>query len=270
MRCDNVTPSSAAWSNSADLILDEVKPGCERCRKAGYQCEGYVQYAEFVDVTTQFTANKSPKQKPVRNASSPSVSPRTASPSSVIELPLMPISRNPTWDEQSMFTSHLISRLFTWHDDTSSPQTSSWIEILFQRTEEEAALSFTSVRALTTTYFAKVNRKTELMRKGAGFYSRALQAIRSNLEDPNLVLEDDLIVAIICMAIYEMVTYTQPTGWLHHYKGLARLVITRLHLVFFRSTNMHQTAMRGPHRHQSGVALAILPTLRSCIVSGAT
>jgi hypothetical protein len=84
---------------------------------------------------------------------------------------------------------------------------------------------------LSTIYFAKVNHNNELMRKGAGFYSRALRALRSHLEDPNLVLEDDLIVAIICMAIYEMVTFTQPTGWLHHYKGLARLVNIHLSLL---------------------------------------
>ncbi|KAF3386552.1 Uncharacterized protein F1880_001404 [Penicillium rolfsii] len=235
---------------------DELKPACGRCRKAGYLCEGYVQFAEFVDVTMQFTAKKSPAPKPVdaTPSSSASVSKiNSSSESSNMKLNLMSTLPNPTWDEQSMFTSHLISKLFTWHDDTSAPHESSWIESLFRRTKEEAAksISFTSVHALATTYFAKVNHKAELMRKGAGFYSRALHAVRSNLEDPQLVLEDDLLVAIVCMAIYEMVAFTQPTGWLHHYKGLARL-----------------TAIRGPHRHQSGVALAILPTLRSSIAIG--
>jgi hypothetical protein len=210
------------------MLLDEAKPGCERCRRAGYQCEGYVQFAEFIDVTSQFRGAESLKQR-VKWSNVPSSNPipGTAGPSSegsVIELPMMHISVNPAWDEQSMFTSHLVSRLFTWHDDTTSPQAASWIEKLFQRTEDQAALSFTSVRALATTYFAKVNHNNELMRKGAVFYSRALRALQSDLEDPNLVLEDDLIVAIICMSIYEMVTFTQPTGWLHHYKGLARLV----------------------------------------------
>ncbi|KAJ5370292.1 uncharacterized protein N7496_006384, partial [Penicillium cataractarum] len=240
---------------------DEAKPTCERCQKLSLKCEGYVQFPEFVDMTVQFTGKKSAKQKPVENdvlSSSTSASTAThgstASPrpeSSVIELPLTSIPVNPKWNEQSMFTSHLVRKLFTWHDDKTSPRASSWIELLFQRTEDEAALSFTSVSALATTYFAKVNRNGDLMRKGAGFYSRALRTLRSNLEDSTLALEDDLVVAVICMAIYEMITFTQPTGWLHHYKGLARL-----------------TAMRGPHRHQSGVASAILPTLRSCIAAG--
>jgi hypothetical protein len=62
------------------------------------------------------------------------------------------------------------------------------------------------------------------MQKGAGFYSRALSALRAQLQDATLVLKDDVLVAIICMAIYELVTFHQPTGWLHHYRGLAHLV----------------------------------------------
>ncbi|OOQ84069.1 hypothetical protein PEBR_32100 [Penicillium brasilianum] len=234
---------------------DEAKPACERCRKLGDKCEGYVQFPEFVDMTVQFTGKKSVQQKLDGNdllSSSTSASPASRRPeSSVGELPLMTIPVNPTWNAQSMFTAYLVRQLFTWQDDTSSPRATSWSEILFQRTEDEAALSFTSISALATTYFAKVGGDSDLMRKGAGLYARALRTLRSNLEDSTLVLEDDLIVAVICMAIYEMITFTQPTGWLHHYKGLARL-----------------TAMRGPHRHQSGIASAILPTLRSCIAVG--
>lgn len=85
-------------------------------------------------------------------------------------------------------------------------------------------MAFASTRALATGYFAKTHRQSDLMRKGAGFYSRALSALRSQLQDPTLVLKDDVLVAIICMAIYELVTFHQPTGWLHHYRGLAHLV----------------------------------------------
>lgn len=220
------------------MILDEGKPACERCRKLGDKCEGYVQFPEFVDMTVQFTGKKSVQQKLDGNdllSSSTSASPASRRPeSSVGELPLMTIPVNPTWNVQSMFTAHLVRQLFTWQDDTSSPRAPSWIEILFQRTEDEAALSFTSVSALATTYFAKVSRDSDLMRKGAGLYARALRTLRSNLEDSTLVLEDDLIVAVICMAIYEMITFTQPTGWLHHYRGLARLVNIHILMSLFR------------------------------------
>lgn len=175
MRSTSPNSSRSFSSDVADEIIDEAKPGCERCRKAGFQCEGYVPFVEFVDVSSRFTSKNLPKQKTLGNDSlglSATPSARSlVSEGSVIEFPLVPLSVNPAWDEQSMFTSHLVSRLFTWHDDVSSAKSASWIEILFQRTEAEAALSFTSVRALATAYFAKVNHQTELMRKGAGFYS---------------------------------------------------------------------------------------------------
>jgi len=80
------------------------------------------------------------------------------------------------------------------------------------------------MRAMATSYFKKSHGHSDLMKKGAGFYSRALNALRSHLQDPILVFRDDVLIAIICMAIYELVTYHQPTGWLHHYNELARLI----------------------------------------------
>lgn len=140
------------------------------------------------------------------------------------EFPLLPLIRNPTWDEQSVFATHLVDRLFTWHENPSSPESAAWISVLLKANEDDGVLSFTSIRALATTYFAKTHSQSSLMRKGAGFYSRALSALRSQLQDPYLALQDDILVAIVCMAIYELVTFHQPTGWLHHYSGLAQLV----------------------------------------------
>lgn len=136
----------------------------------------------------------------------------------------MPLTSNPAFDEQILFTSHLIDRLFSWHRDSTSPQSASWILSLTRPTEDEGDLSTSSLRALATAYFGKTHGHSELIRKGAGFYSRALNSLRGQLQDPNMVLEDEVLVAIICMAIYELVTFDQPNGWLHHYKGLAQLV----------------------------------------------
>lgn len=136
----------------------------------------------------------------------------------------MPLISNPAFDEQILFTSHLIDRLFSWHQDPASPESASWILSLTRHTEDEGDLSTSSLRALATAYFGKTHGHSELVRKGAGFYSRALTSLRGQLQDPNLLLEDEVLVAIICMGIYELVTFDQPKGWLHHYKGLARLV----------------------------------------------
>ncbi|KAJ5684715.1 uncharacterized protein N7477_001060 [Penicillium maclennaniae] len=227
---------------------DEGKPHCQRCCKANIQCDGYIQYAEFVDVTSQLTSKRSSKKAKSTVLSSAG---STGSNDSVVELPFMPLTVNPAFDEQIVFTSHLINRLFSWATDPNSPASASWILSLTCPTEDEQGVSTSSLRALATAYFGKTHGHYELVRKGAGFYSRALTSLREKLQDSSHVLGDEVLVAIICMGIYELVTFDQPNGWLHHYKGLARL-----------------TALRGPHCFQAGIAHALLPTLRSCISIG--
>lgn len=136
----------------------------------------------------------------------------------------MPLTVNPAFDEQIVFTSHLINRLFSWAMDPKSSESASWILSLTSPTEDERGLSTSSLRALATAYFGKTHGHYDLVRKGAGFYSRALTSLREQLQNSTLVLGDEVLIAIICMGIYELVTFDQPTGWLHHYKGLARLV----------------------------------------------
>jgi hypothetical protein len=89
---------------------------------------------------------------------------------------------------------------------------------------DPTGLSTTSLRALATTYFGKVHSHPDLVRKGAGLYSQALQSLRVQLECPYRVLDSDLLVAVICLATLESVALTQSSAWLQHYQGLARIV----------------------------------------------
>ncbi|KAJ5489412.1 hypothetical protein N7539_004302 [Penicillium diatomitis] len=146
---------------------DETKPTCTRCQKAGYKCDGYVQFAEFIDVTAQVSHKRQSKRDSTSATSTP-CSPSagrslsaggwkltSSSQSSVIGLPVVSISVNPPWDEQSHFTSHLVNKLFTWHENSSSRQSAAWIDVLLQGPHDEASLSFSSVNALATAYIAK-------------------------------------------------------------------------------------------------------------------
>ncbi|GFG14800.1 hypothetical protein IFM61392_08643 [Aspergillus lentulus] len=127
---------------------------------------------------------------------------------------------NPQWDEQHACVSHLVNRLFTWHTDDASPYSASWIAVLLHP-RELTGLSMISLRALATTYFGKVHGHADLVRKGAGLYSQALQSLRVQLQCPDRVLESDLLVALICLATLESVAVTQSSAWLQHYQGLA-------------------------------------------------
>ncbi|KAJ5527800.1 hypothetical protein N7513_011959 [Penicillium frequentans] len=228
---------------------DERKPTCDRCHRAGKECEGYVRYIEFRDETARVARKQAPAQNATGQVSSPvSTASNSGSDESVIELPFTPLLMNPVWDEDSLFTTYLIDRIFTWHDDPTSPHSAGWIATLLRPREDEAALSSTSIRALATSYFAKMHGHVSLLQSGARQYSNALGVLQRRLNDSNLALEDDVLLAIICMSMYELVTVADPSAWVNHCKGLAQL-----------------TAIRGPYRHQAGVGHALLPTLRSTI-----
>ncbi|CAG8898353.1 unnamed protein product [Penicillium egyptiacum] len=152
--------------------------------------------------------------------------------------------------ENDIVATHLVNRLFNWNEDPTSPYAPAWTSILL-RQDNEAELSTASVRALGAVYFAKVHKQYQLMRKGALFYVHALRTLQTQLQRQDQAVGDDVLLAIICLSIYELITLTQPRGWLFHYQGLARLM-----------------ALRGPYRHQSGIAFAMLPTLRSCVAIG--
>ncbi|OQD77717.1 hypothetical protein PENDEC_c002G03517 [Penicillium decumbens] len=118
----------------------------------------------------------------------------------------MPLITNPAFDEQTLLTPYLMNRIFSWHHDPNAP-----IQLLdplaYPYAEDEGKLSTSSLRALATAYFGKKHSHSELVRKRAGFYSRALTSLRKHLQDLVLVLEDEVFIAIICMGISELVTF---------------------------------------------------------------
>ncbi|KAJ5515996.1 hypothetical protein N7527_007556 [Penicillium freii] len=146
--------------------------------------------------------------------------------------------------------THLFNRVFNWNDGPASPHAPAWTSILLCQ-NHDTELSTASVRALAMVYFAKVNKQHQVIHKGVSLYAHALRTLQTKLQRQDQAMGDDVLVAIICLAVYELITLTQPRAWLSHYQGLARLM-----------------SLRGPHRHQSGIAFAMMPTLRSCIAIG--
>lgn len=137
------------------------------------------------------------------------------------------LSVNPPWSENDIVTTFLFNRLFNWNDGPASPHVPAWTSILLHQ-GNEAQLSTVSVRALAMVYFAKVNKQHQVMRKGVSFYAHALQDLQTKLLRQDQAMGDDVLVAIICLAIYELIALTQPRAWLSHYQGLARLVSARI------------------------------------------
>ncbi|CAG8936161.1 unnamed protein product [Penicillium salamii] len=232
---------------------DEGRPLCDRCHKAGFECGGYVEFVQFIDETSRL------KSKILRRAPSPSVTSRplyrSQSPlEHVINFDFsfssyFPLTVNPSWNENEIMTTHLLRGIFDWDGDSTSPH-ATWDSILLSQ-DNETELSTASIRALSTVYFGKMNKQPRLMREGAKKYADALKMLQIKLLCQEQAIGDDVLIAIILLATYELICLTHPKAWLSHYKGLAKLMM-----------------LRGPHRHQSGVGLALMPIIRSCIALG--
>ncbi|KAJ5740844.1 hypothetical protein N7493_000716 [Penicillium malachiteum] len=231
---------------------DEGKPTCQRCHKAGKTCEGYVQFAEFHDVTDRVARKTSPGSQSSSLVSSSAsiifVDDAGTAQGDFIEEPFLPLRINPAFDEQLVFEKNLVDRLFSWHENPHSPHSAGWIMVLLGVKEEDSVLNFSSFRALATAFFGKMRGAPILMAKSKKYYSRALVVLQTQLQDPEGVFEDEVLLGIVCMSIYELITFTDPSAWISHYNGMARL-----------------TALRGPHRHQIGVGHALLGLLRALI-----
>ncbi|KAJ5297888.1 hypothetical protein N7508_008137 [Penicillium antarcticum] len=203
---------------------DEGQPLCQRCKTAGIQCDGYVQFSEFIDERNRLVKRGTIKLP--SPSSSTTISNHNSPFSEKASEHIQPLNftTNLPWNEDDLLNTHLINRIFTWHEDPASPYAASWISALFKQNKKRN-LSNASMRALATVYFAKVNKQSQLMRRGASVYSQALSMLRSQLQNSDLAVSDDVVIAVIYLGIYESVTFTQPGAWLAHYKGLARLAI---------------------------------------------
>jgi hypothetical protein len=183
-----------------------------------------VEFAQFIDETKRLKA-RATRNLPT-SSNSDAFEPASEEPVPIIDFPL---NVNPPWSENHIMTTYLFNHLFNWNDGPEYPNAPAWTSILL-RQDNEAELSTASVRALATVYFAKVNKQHQLMRKGVCFYSSALRTLQAKLQRQDQAVGDDVFVAIICLAIYELITLTQPKAWLSHYEGLARLVSLRVSL----------------------------------------
>lgn len=71
--------SDPNWSNiPTNVTTDETRPSCNRCKKAGYECQGYNRVTVFVD-ETDWVQSKHGIDRLISDIASDNSSPRTAS-----------------------------------------------------------------------------------------------------------------------------------------------------------------------------------------------
>ncbi|KAF4964738.1 hypothetical protein FSARC_7337 [Fusarium sarcochroum] len=190
---------------------DQSKPHCQRCDKAGLNCEGYVTHSEFVDESSRYYQGKSPAesdQLQLELVHKPAKTPERQiwRPSPVL------------LDENVVIHAHLISRL----DE---------VEPLMINLETHPSVETTralAVRALAAVYFGKTNHDKRIFDAGSREYGRVLKRLQIDLASSTTVLEWDTLASVICLSMFENIVFTERTGFLKHYEGITQLILCAL------------------------------------------
>jgi hypothetical protein len=189
------------------LTVDNGKPHCQRCEKAGLSCEGYVTYEEFVDETKRFS-----KDGPAAKSRELQLQ-LTHKPSKASQEQVCPPFR-PLINENDIIHAHLLSKI-----DGVLPLMTN-LESLPSSTSTRSL----AIRALAAVYFGKTNSDKRIFDLGTREYVKALKRVQKDLSCSTAVLEWDTLVSVLCLCLFENVAFTERNGWLRHYEGISQLV----------------------------------------------
>lgn len=115
--------------------------------------------------------------------------------------------------------SHLMSGLFTEIAEGNSSRVSPWIASTIQQRASQLAID-----ALAAAYLGKVNRHQPALQTGASLYTQVLRHFRRDLQDQKRAFHQTMLINSLFLAVYELITFRDPNGWLMHYRGIGRLV----------------------------------------------
>ncbi|EKJ69190.1 hypothetical protein FPSE_10621 [Fusarium pseudograminearum CS3096] len=151
------------------------KPHCQRCEKAGLNCEGYVTYEEFVDETKRFATTDKPEAKPKE------LQLQLAHTQQHVSRPFRPLI-----NENDLIHAHLLSKI-----DGVLPLMTN-LESLPSSTSTRSL----SIRALAAVYFGKTNSDKRMCDLGTREYVKALKKVHTDLSSSTAVLEWDTLVKL--------------------------------------------------------------------------
>ncbi|KAK3656768.1 hypothetical protein LTR56_002749 [Elasticomyces elasticus] len=193
-------------------MCDEARPSCARCLRIGVTCEGYrhtndVLFRDETRKTIQKVTKTLPNTVPGPDAS----------------LTVPPL-------EQSLclfFADHTANRM-----EEGDPGYLDYLPSMYREAKQSSALVQT-VRAIALTHFYNSGNFPEVKSSARGYYGEALATINEALHDPVERLEDDIMMSIWLMQLYEVLTgesarvVEQSTAWISHMQGLVMLLRLR-------------------------------------------
>ena len=232
------------------IKCDEVRPYCDRCRKANLQCDGFRQTLVFVDETRQTFHRLGPLQTgPSATSLAMRQSPRQLSPDFASELAFCrQVGLSAIYED--VYVSHLLDKFFaTGVDYEDSFVNRSWMVSCLSRPKEYPTATL-ALKCLAASFFGRKHSQDSILHDGARSYGQALLALRRTLQDPVRAWSFDALAATTALNQYEHLIFTSRQGWIQHAEGVGKLI-----------------EMRGPERFHKWPDRAILEVNKTILIA---
>ncbi|KAL7919858.1 hypothetical protein ACQKWADRAFT_300247 [Trichoderma austrokoningii] len=228
---------------------DEKFPHCLRCLNSSRECLGYDKPQVFINQVLS-SAPSNPIEKGGQGISSQATKTIIRFSASVAKLPMtltLDISR------EELAISHLISKFpvdFAWRLPPGVH--GSPLSAVFSNPKERTTAYVAGV-CLAEAFFARAQKRHDLMVNATLLYSRSLQHLHQDLQDLNCHTSAAVIYSNLwssfLLCLYEIVSGVSSVGWLEHCHGITALI-----------------QMLGPYAFQEPDANLMLETHRGLVM----
>ncbi|KIX96742.1 uncharacterized protein Z520_07461 [Fonsecaea multimorphosa CBS 102226] len=203
-------------------VLDEARPSCKRCEKAGYSCAGYERKLEmrFHTFADQTEPAVSPSTKTSKDV--PLTTTGDFPENLVLRSNNSPPSSSSIPQELSFVAfrdniqfSYLFDN-FVW-----SSYGSPWLQMAAEGKLD--ALSLEACRAFSLSIFGRHHRQAEIEVTGAVHYDKTVRALSTRLSNVGAPGSENLIVPIMILLMHSSST-PDPQASAFHIQGLLKLI----------------------------------------------
>lgn len=128
----------------------------------------------------------------------------------------------------------------------------NWVDYARQSPLGAPAVLVWSFRSLATLFMGRQYQDTNMIVCSRHMYTHVLSCLGGLVSSSRFSRADEALAASILLTMYELLNGTNPTSWVVHSKGVARMI-----------------QIRGPEAHRSGFGLTLLKSARAFLVAGA-
>ncbi|RFU35540.1 hypothetical protein B7463_g772, partial [Scytalidium lignicola] len=151
-----------------------------------------------------------------------------SSPGSALFLPPQTLTPNQTINlnafKENILISHLLKNLFVEYTNTKlHNDCDSWILYALQKQDTDST-SYVSALALAAAFFGRVQKDMAVLEQGTRNYGRALRQLKTDLGYPERAATYFTVSSALLLSIYELVVFSNISGWLEHFNGIGILV----------------------------------------------